>query len=36
VVRIHDGLHDLALSPPPVRARFYAEIDRWAAAYGWG
>jgi alpha-beta hydrolase superfamily lysophospholipase len=36
VVRIHDGLHDLALSPPPVRARFYAEIDRWTASYGWG
>lgn len=36
VVRIRDGLHDLALSPKPVRARFYAEIDRWTAAYGWG
>jgi len=36
VVRIRDGLHDLALSSPPVRARFYAEIDRWTAAYGWG
>jgi len=36
VVRIPDGLHDLALSPPPVRARFYAEIDRWVAGYGWG
>ena len=36
VVRVRDGLHDLALSPPPVRATFYAEIDRWAAAYGWG
>jgi alpha-beta hydrolase superfamily lysophospholipase len=36
VVRIRDGLHDLTLSPPPVRARFYAEVDRWAAAYAWG
>ena len=35
VVRITDGLHDLTLSAPPVRARFYAEIDRWLAAYGW-
>ena len=35
VVRIPDGLHDLTLSAPPVRARFYAEIDRWLAAYGW-
>ena len=36
VVRIRDGLHDLALSPKPVRERFYAEIDRWSSAYGWG
>ena len=36
VVRIRDGLHDLALSPRPVRERFYAEIDRWSSAYGWG
>ncbi|AEE44688.1 alpha/beta hydrolase [Cellulomonas fimi] len=36
VVRIDGGLHDLTLSPPPVRARFYAELDRWTAAYGWG
>jgi len=35
VVRIPGGLHDLTLSPPPVRARFYAEIDRWVAGYGW-
>lgn len=35
VVRITDGLHDLALSPPPVRARFYAEITRWTGSYGW-
>ena len=36
VVRIPGGLHDLTLSAPPVRARFYAEIDRWLAGYGWG
>ena len=36
VVRIPGGLHDLSLSPPRVRARFYAEIDRWLAGYGWG
>jgi len=36
VVRIDGGLHDLALSAPPARERFYAEIDRWTAAYGWG
>jgi alpha-beta hydrolase superfamily lysophospholipase len=36
VVRVAGGLHDLTLSAPPVRARFYAEIDRWLAGYGWG
>jgi len=36
VVRVTGGLHDLTLSPHPVRARFYAELDRWTAAYGWG
>lgn len=36
VVRIAGGMHDLALSPAPVRERFYAEIDRWLAGYGWG
>ena len=35
VIRIKDGLHDLSLSPPPVRSRFYAQIDRWVSAYGW-
>ncbi|WP_448059004.1 alpha/beta hydrolase [Cellulomonas hominis] len=35
VVRIPGGLHDLALSPRPVRDHFYAEISRWSAAYGW-
>ena len=36
VIRIEDGLHDLALSRPAVRGRFYAEITRWTSAYGWG
>lgn len=36
VVRIADGVHDLALSPRPVRDRFYAEITRWSTGYGWG
>jgi len=36
VIRIEDGLHDLSLSPRPVRMRFYAEITRWTTAYGWG
>ncbi|MEN0127919.1 MAG: alpha/beta hydrolase [Brevundimonas sp.] len=35
VVRIDGGLHDLTLSARPARERFYAEIDRWTAAYGW-
>lgn len=35
VVRIADGLHDLTLSRRPARARFYAEVTRWSAAYGW-
>jgi alpha-beta hydrolase superfamily lysophospholipase len=35
VVRIPGGLHDLALSPEPVRTRFFAEITRWTSAYGW-
>jgi alpha-beta hydrolase superfamily lysophospholipase len=35
VVRIPDGLHDLTLSVAPARARFYAEVTRWSAAYGW-
>ncbi len=33
VVRIQDGMHDLVLSAPPVRARAYAEIERWMATY---
>jgi alpha-beta hydrolase superfamily lysophospholipase len=35
VVRIHRGLHDLTLSPEPVRERYYAEVTRWLSAYGW-
>lgn len=35
VVRIPDGLHDLTLSALPARTRFYAELDRWTATYGW-
>ncbi len=33
VVRIHDGLHDLTLSPPPVRAEFFGAVGTWVAAY---
>ncbi|BDZ42587.1 lysophospholipase [Paraoerskovia sediminicola] len=36
LVRVPDGVHDLALSAPVPRARFYAEISRWLAGYGWG
>lgn len=36
VIRIENGLHDLCLSPRPVRMRFYAEITRWSIGYGWG
>jgi alpha-beta hydrolase superfamily lysophospholipase len=32
-VRIDGGLHDLCLSAAPVRERFFAELDRWLAAY---
>ena len=35
VLRIDGGLHDLTLSPGPVRSRFYAELTRWLTAYGW-
>jgi alpha-beta hydrolase superfamily lysophospholipase len=34
LVRIEGGMHDLVLSAPEVRARVYAELDRWLAAYG--
>jgi len=35
VVRVVDGLHDLLLSAPPVRARVLEEVTRWCSAYGW-
>jgi alpha-beta hydrolase superfamily lysophospholipase len=35
VLRVDGGLHDLTLSPAPVRDRFYAELTRWLSAYGW-
>ncbi len=35
LVRVPDGMHDLSLSAPEPRARFFAEIVRWSAAYGW-
>lgn len=33
VVRIADGIHDLTLSAPEVRARVFAEVERWIGAY---
>jgi alpha-beta hydrolase superfamily lysophospholipase len=35
-VRIVDGMHDLLLSTPPVRAHAYAEMARWLDAYADG
>ena len=35
LVRIAGGIHDLALSAPGPRARYFAEIVRWVAGYGW-
>jgi alpha-beta hydrolase superfamily lysophospholipase len=32
-VRVDGGLHDLALSAEPVRAKFFTELDRWMTAY---
>jgi alpha-beta hydrolase superfamily lysophospholipase len=32
-VRVDGGLHDLALSPAPVRERFFTELDQWLTAY---
>lgn len=34
LARIEGGLHDLALSPRPVREAFFAETARWLRAYG--
>lgn len=33
MVRIDGGLHDLTLSPEPVRKLFFDQIDRWLDAY---
>jgi alpha-beta hydrolase superfamily lysophospholipase len=32
-VRVEGGLHDLVLSAEPVRAKVFAELDRWLTAY---
>jgi alpha-beta hydrolase superfamily lysophospholipase len=32
-VRVDGGMHDLALSAEPVRAKFFEELDRWLRAY---
>ncbi len=36
LIRIEDGMHDLALSDEPARSRYYAEVRRWLSAYGHG
>ena len=33
MVRIASGLHDLTLSPAPVREELFAEVDRWIRGY---
>jgi alpha-beta hydrolase superfamily lysophospholipase len=33
LVRFDGGLHDLALSPAPVRAKVFSEAERWIRAY---
>jgi alpha-beta hydrolase superfamily lysophospholipase len=33
LVRIASGMHDLTLSPAPVRAELFAELDRWLTGY---
>jgi alpha-beta hydrolase superfamily lysophospholipase len=35
LVRVAGGMHDLTLSARPARERFYAELTRWLASYGW-
>ncbi|WP_035062150.1 alpha/beta hydrolase [Cellulomonas bogoriensis] len=35
VLRVPGALHDVTLSPAPVRERFFAELTRWLSAYGW-
>ncbi|MFV0425481.1 MAG: alpha/beta hydrolase [Beutenbergiaceae bacterium] len=34
LAKIHNGLHDVLLSAPQVRAQAYAQIDRWWRGYG--
>ena len=33
LVRIDDAIHDIVLSPAPVRARFFDTLRRWEGAY---
>ena len=33
IVTIEGGLHDLTLSPAPVRQELFSEVDRWLGAY---
>lgn len=35
VVRIKDGLHDLALSRPEPRRKYFDALRRWVQVYGW-
>lgn len=35
LVKIPDGLHDLALSPPAPREKYYRALSRWSRAFGW-
>ncbi|MCM0640720.1 alpha/beta hydrolase [Cellulomonas wangsupingiae] len=35
LVRVPGAMHDLTLSAPRARERFYAELTRWLVAYGW-
>lgn len=34
LVRVADGMHDLALSPQPVRTQFFSDVRRWLQVYG--
>ncbi len=36
IARFDGGLHDLVISPEPVRKHVFLEITRWCAVYGWG
>jgi alpha-beta hydrolase superfamily lysophospholipase len=33
LIRIEGGMHDLTLSPEPVRDRLFAGVQRWMSAY---